>query len=270
MNKKIRLLFSVKWLCGSLLLLVITGCDFSSYLHREVLRAQNEELQQNYLKSSQIYEKILAQNPPPKLKTKVLFQLGKINFYFLGRIPEALNYFQKIVEISINPIWSVKSYEKMGRIYFHFLKDYAKSAEVYQILVQFKPKLSQNDFYEYRLALSYLHLNRYDESRKILSQIIINKRHKYNKRAYFYLGLTYYYEQEYLMSIQIWKKYLQLENRRDWVNETKFLMANSYETIEKLKESYELYYSLQNIYSDSNIIDKRLQSIYKRRVARKR
>ena len=60
------------------------------------------------------------------------------------------------------------------------------------------------------------------------------------------------------------------EKRRDNIVQTKFLMANAYETMEKLKAAYNIYYSILGEYPNTEVIKNRLKSIYERRVARKR
>ena len=61
-----------------------------------------------------------------------------------------------------------------------------------------------------------------------------------------------------------------LENRNDRIVKTKFLIANAYESAEKLKEAYNIYYSILGEYPNSEVIENRLKSLYERRVSRKR
>ena len=47
-------------------------------------------------------------------------------------------------------------------------------------------------------------------------------------------------------------------------------MANAYETMERLKKAYDLYYSLLGKYPNTEVIKNRLNAIYERKIARKR
>ena len=67
-----------------------------------------------------------------------------------------------------------------------------------------------------------------------------------------------------------WDKYISLEKRRDNIVQTKFLMGNAYETMEELKKAYNIYYSILGEYPNNDVIKNRLNSLYKRRIARKR
>jgi hypothetical protein len=71
-------------------------------------------------------------------------------------------------------------------------------------------------------------------------------------------------------AIDMWKKYLEVETRKDKKVEVRYLMANAYETIENLKEAYAIYYSLLGEYPNTQVIQNRLKAIYQRKVSRKR
>ena len=71
-------------------------------------------------------------------------------------------------------------------------------------------------------------------------------------------------------SITYMKEYIKREKRKDKVVRAKFLLANSYEVIEKLKTAYNIYYSILGEYPNTQVIQDRLKSVYERRVARRR
>ena len=60
------------------------------------------------------------------------------------------------------------------------------------------------------------------------------------------------------------------EYKKNKVIYAKFLLANTLESNEELKKAYNLYYSLLNEFPNTEVIKKRLSSIYNRRIARKR
>jgi hypothetical protein len=47
-------------------------------------------------------------------------------------------------------------------------------------------------------------------------------------------------------------------------------MANAYETMENLSKAYSIYYSIQGEYPNTKVIQNRLNSVYQRKVAKKR
>ena len=65
-------------------------------------------------------------------------------------------------------------------------------------------------------------------------------------------------------------EYLKYEKNKDRIIEAKFMIANSYETKESLKEAYDIYYSILPEYPNPEVIKGRLKSLFTRRQARKR
>ncbi|MCR9204791.1 MAG: hypothetical protein NXH75_09450, partial [Halobacteriovoraceae bacterium] len=179
-------------------------------------------------------------------------------------------YYEQIMKISSKPLWLVKTQERMGEIYFSYLKDYENSAPIYKKLSNFEPRLARQDFYSFRYAISTFNRNQYAVSLDLFTKIKSNSRHEYSDRSNFYLGLIHFQKKKWKKAVEAWKVYLKKEKRRDNIVQTKFLMANAYETMERLKIAYNLYYSILGEYPNTEVIKNRLKGIYERRVARKR
>lgn len=257
------------------ILLILIGvislsCDFTPPLNKEILQAQKYIIQQDYLAAIKKYNAILGKNPPKDIQVKINYQLGDLYSIYLSKNSEALPYYQKIMKISDEPLWLVKTQERMGEIYFSYLKNYAKSKDIYKKLSLFRPKLAKQDFYSFRYALSTFNNGNYTESYILFEEIKNNQRHEFRDRAIYYEGLILFRRKDWEKAVEIWKGYLKREKRRDNIVQTKFLMANAYETMEDLKIAYNLYYSILGEYPNTEVIKNRLKSIYQRRVARKR
>jgi tetratricopeptide (TPR) repeat protein len=256
-------------------LLLIIGvlslsCDFTPPLNKEILQAQQYIIQQNYEAAIKKYKSILRKNPPNEIQVKINYQLGDLYSIYLSKNREALPFYETIMKMSDDPLWLVKTQERMGEIYFSYLRNYTKSKDIYKKLSLFSPKLIKQDFYSFRYALSTFNNEEYAESFMLFDEIKKNKGHEYRDRATYYEGLIYFQEKKWKKSVEIWKSYLKREKRRDNIVQTKFLMANAYETMEKLKVAYNLYYSILGEYPNTEVIKNRLKGIYERRVARKR
>lgn len=252
-------------------LLIIVACDFTPVLHKKVLEAQNYIKAQNYKKAIAVYEQILEDSGlPTDLKIKIEYQLGELYSIHMFDNKKAIHYYSLIKEKSLDPFWQVKVEDKMAEIYFSYLKDFKESTQSYKRLSGFMPRLEKFDQYQHRLALSHLFLGKFDESRAVFDEISKNSSHEFYVRSFYYLGLIKFEEKKWAEAIAIWKDYLKKENRRQYHIETKFMMANAFETMEELKSAYNLYYSLLGEYPNTEVIQARLSSIYSRRIARKR
>ena len=118
--------------------------------------------------------------------------------------------------------------------------------------------------------MSYKELNKSSEAIKIFERIQQDKNHQYYVKTFFQLGMIFFEEKKWDKAISYWKEYIQIETRKDSIVRTKFLMANAYETMELLKKAYNIYYSILGEYPNTKVIKNRLESIYNRRVSRKR
>ncbi|OUR92949.1 hypothetical protein A9Q84_20795 [Halobacteriovorax marinus] len=246
------------------------SCDFTPRLHKKILEAQEYIKQQKYHKAIGQYKIILKNNPPSDIKVKIFYQMGELFSTNLGKNRQALIYFREIKELTESPLWLVKAEERIGEISFTYLKDYILSERSYKLLVNFTPRLEKYDFYQFRLAQTYLKKNNYNKAFNELSKIQKLKSHTYYVSSFYQLGLLNFQKKNWEEAIKIWKEYLRRETKKENLIQSKFLMANAYETMGKLKQAYNLYYSILGDYPNTDVVKNRLNSIYNRRVSRKR
>lgn len=245
----------------------MAGCGFSSGLYQDILKAQDLISKRKFKEAVSVYENILNRKPTKNIKIKINFQLGEIYSIYLNDYHNGLIHFNHIVNESNEPVWQVKALEKVGNIYFENLKHYQKSKYVYQKLMTFIPKLENKEFYEFRYALSLFYLKKYSE---VISLFESSDNKEKNIRIYYYLGLSHFYKSGWTEAVNSWLEYLKRESRKDLVVKTKFMIANAYESNEELKKAYNIYYSILGEYPNPEIIKNRLNSLYERRISRKR
>lgn len=250
-----------------LLIFIMASCGFTSGLYEDILEAQDLTSKHKFKEASTLYKKILLKKPALNVKTKVYFQLAEIDSIFLNRPKEAVNYYKKVIEISSDPLWHVKSIEKIANINFESLKNYKAAIKSYTKLLNFRPKLEKSDVYSFKIAMSYFYLKDYNLSEKKF-KLLINNNELYE--SYNYLALINFYRGKWTKATDYWFEYLKREKAKNKVINTKYLIANAYESNEELKKAYNIYYSLLGDYPNQEVLKKRLKSIYERRVARKR
>jgi tetratricopeptide (TPR) repeat protein len=251
-------------------LLGLSSCDFTSGLNQDILSAQKNVDQQNFHKAVELYERILKKNPSKVIKTKINYQLAEIYYLYLDEQVKALKYYQFIVDNVDDPLWQVKSLEKIADINFSFSKNYGEAIRAYRMLMNVKPRLKNYDFYFIRVGESFFEMGLYNKAREIFHQIIAQPTNPYYVEAYNQMGLIEFYNKNWEKAVEYWMEYLKREKRKDQIIKVKFLIANAYESNEKLKEAYNIYYSLLPSYPNPEVLRARLKSLYARRVARKR
>ena len=270
-NINIRLKQKTRWFVIPLVFL-FSSCllDFTPQMHNEILRAQKLILEQKYKEAIHVYQLILKESPANDIKVKIFYQLGDLLSINLSKNKQAIFYYQKIQNVTADPLWLVKSEERIAEISYRYLRDYIQSAKSYRKLSSFKPRLKNFDFYEYRLAASLQNNKNFLESEARYITISQKKNHSYRLDSYYQLGHLYFEQKKWKRAISSWTNYLKKEPKRENIIRTKFLLANAYETIEELKKAYDLYYSILGEYPNTEVVQSRLESIYARRVARKR
>ena len=249
--------------------LILSGCGFSSGQYKDILKAQELITSQQYQEAVSLYEKILSEKPSKSILIKINFQVGEIRSIYLNQYEKALINFSKIIEITEDPLWQVKAMEKIGQLNFENLKDYQSAIKSYKSLIDFKPMLQKNDFYTFRYAESLFFIEQFNSSTELFKKISANNG-QFSAESYYYLGLTSFYKKNWEAAISYWFEHLKREKRKDKIVQTKFMIANAYESSEQLKEAYNIYYSIIGEYPNTELIKQRLESLYKRRVARKR
>lgn len=246
------------------------SCDFTPPLNKEILRAQSYISKQDYRSAIEKYKNILKKSPPKNIQIKINYQLGDLYSIYLAENNESVKYYKEIMKISDDPLWLVKTQERLGEIYFTYLKQDNLSEEIYKKLSEFRPKLARQDFYSFRYALSSYENGNPIKALQLFKKIKRDRKNDYHTKAYYYEGLINFDLENWKMAVNAWNEYLKRETRKDNIVQTKFLMANAYETMEKLKKAYNLYYSILGEYPNTDVIQNRLKAIYERRVARKR
>ena len=248
----------------------LVSCDFAPRINKTILKAQDLIKAQKIKEALEVYEDSLRSDLDTALRIKILYQSAELYSIYMGDQRKSLSYFHEIKQITANPVWLVKVEEKLGEIYFDFLKDYKSAINSYKSLVSFNPKLSKSDYYDFRLAQSYLNDSQFEQALASFEEIIKKSNHEYYLSSLYYSGLIHYLNRNYVRATDFFRDYIKRESRKDKVVQAKFLLASSYESVEDLQRAYSIYYSLLSEYPNTDVIRERLKSIYSRRIARKR
>jgi tetratricopeptide (TPR) repeat protein len=262
-TQKTRIIYTI-------ILIIISGCGFTSGSYQDILEAQEHINEREYGKAVELYKKILLQSPSKNIEIKINYQLAEINSLYLSEYKEANKYYKKVTSITDEPLWQTKALEKMGSISFENLKDFKTAQFAYKKLKNFRPKLEKQSFYKLRYALTYFHQENYKQASKLLRAYITEEDIQNSLSAYYHLGLINFYKKKWEVAVSYWFDYLKREKNKDKIIQVKFMIANAYESNKKLKEAYNIYYSIIGSYPNPDVIKSRLNSLYKRRVARKR
>ena len=130
--------------------------------------------------------------------------------------------------------------------------------------------MQYSDFYDFRVAEALFESGQLVKADQRFMRFSSDTNHAHHIESFYYLGLVRFYRQEWELAVEKWLEYIKREKRKDLIVKTKFLIANAYESGEKLKEAYNIYYSLLDDHPNPQVVKDRLKALYARRVARKR
>ncbi len=250
--------------------MLLASCDFTSGLNREILTAQDHVERQEYANAAEAYERLLRKSPAKDLRAKIHYQLAEIYYLYLNQPARALGHYRFIVENDETPRNQVKALEKIAEISFSVNKDYPAAIRAYQTLMAFKPRLKSADDYDFRIAEAQFEAGELAKADARFARFASDTNHAHHIDSFYYQGLIRFYGRRWEEAVEKWFDYMKREKRKDLIVKTKFLVANAYESGEKLKEAYNIYYSLLDDHPNPQVIKDRLKALYARRVARKR
>lgn len=255
---------------GVLILSTLFSCDYTPPINKKIIEAQKYIESRQYKKSVVLYEEILDRNPNKELRLKISYQLGELYSIYLGQYKKAVKYYEEAKSLTQDPIWLIKIEEKLGETNFSYLKNYAEAIENYKRLSGFTPRLKDYDLYEFRTAISYYYLRKYDYAIELLTNIQKNPGHEFFNQSFYYLGLLYFDRKDFAKALFVWNEYIKREQKPEKLAQAKFFIANIYEVTEHYTEAYDIYYSILNDYPNPDIVQMRLNSLYNRKKARRR
>jgi tetratricopeptide (TPR) repeat protein len=250
--------------------LFLLSCDFTPPINRKIIDAQNYITEQKYNKAAYLYEEILKNNLSAELRIKLSYQLGELYSIYLGQNKKAVFYYKEVKALTEDPLWLIKIEEKLAEINFFYIKNYSEAIRNYSRLSEFNPRLKNYDFFQYQIALAYYYLLSYDKAIEQLTKLETNPNNEYFIRSFYLMGLIYFEKKDYNKALFVWSEYLKRETKKEFVVQAKFLVANIYESTDNLKMAYDIYYSISKDYPNPDVIQNRLNSLYERRVARRR
>jgi tetratricopeptide (TPR) repeat protein len=249
---------------------VLASCDFTPPLNKKILDAQNLIRDNQYEEAISRYVVILKNNPPAEIKVKIRYQIADLYSIYLSKIEESLPYYEEVAKTSEDERWKLKSLERLSDLNFTHLKRYDKAIFYFREMLYLTTDKTEIDFFEYRIAQSYFKKSDFQNAIQKFAEISNNKTHSYYVKSIYYQAMVHYYLEEWDQSIKLFQNYIGIEKNRDDVINAKFILANALESRENLNKAYDIYSSILGEYPNTEVVKAKLESIYRRRVARKR
>ena len=248
----------------------VVSCDFTPPLNKKILDAQNLIRSNQYEEAISKYIVILKNNPPDEIKVKIRYQIADLYSIYLSKIDESLPFYEEVAKMTSDQAWKLKALERLAELNFTHLKRYDKAVFYFRQMLYLTADKNNIDFFEFRIAQSFFKKSDFINAKLKFKEIANNSNHLYYVKSIYHQAMIAYYEQDLDRSIRLFQKYISIEKNRDDLIQAKFILANALETRENLSKAYDIYSSILGEYPNTKVVKAKLESIYRRRVARKR
>ncbi|MCB9092939.1 MAG: hypothetical protein H6620_10315 [Halobacteriovoraceae bacterium] len=245
------------------------SCSRETKITRLILNAQEQTEEGKYKDALETYNEILNLKINSEIENRIIFQKAKLYHLYIQNFEQAKLQYKLILNLADKPFWQILGLEGIAKIELDHDKEYNSCFKHYQKLKSFLPKLELYDSYE-NLALECAFKS---SSEKNLSDagesILIIDHHPLLAKFRWYEGLSLFNKGKYQESIDLWAKNLtQIEE--PYKAKVKFYMGLAYENLEQLEKAYKMFYSVLKTYPEPDAVQYKLESLYQRRVERKR
>jgi TolA-binding protein len=135
----------------------------------------------------------------------------------------------------------------------------------YQTLLSIEAKSLEQDFFLFQLGQSYFRLNNFEKAREQYQKVLEDfPKSSLGARVRYEIGNTYYMEGKYDIAIEALKQVVRLNAPSEYATEAQFLMAQSFEHLDKATNAFQMYQAIQDRYPAQEVLKFRMQEIEKK------
>ena len=145
------------------IILLFTSCSFNSTSYEQIVLAQKDIDQQNYISAKERLERVLLSHLNLELRAKVLHQVGILNAFHLGNIKEGLKSFKLVLDLPLEENKKRKSLLFLADLYFSKLRDFKNSELLYRQLINLKNDGAFDQFLYFRFVKSIFEQGKFKE-----------------------------------------------------------------------------------------------------------
>jgi TolA-binding protein len=159
----------------------------------------------------------------------------------------------------------------IGEILFSKVEDYKAAIDQYQRLLGKYPDSEEKDFFLYRMAKSYYHILKFDDSVATFRRLI-NERPQSHllEESLYQIGNGLYTKGEYEAAIEAFEEVMIKFPKGKYTIFAQFGVATCYEELDQLDEAYTIYNRIKDSYPSKNVVELKLKRVKERRESRNR
>lgn len=263
---KIGLLIIVLLILGAAFFIVPRKRSFSTYASRAETAFKNK----NFNQSIELYLKSLKQYPKHIRTPEVLLIVGDIYNFSLGNTEKAGKAYGLLNEKYPRSFESRRGFKNAAEMY-EKNQQYQKSLLAYQGILDNFPGSSDLDEVRFSVANMALKLKKYEPARRSLMAIIENNPETpIADRVLYQIGNIFFMEGASQAAIQVLEVTVKKYPDSPLNTEMLFTLGNAYEERGQVDKSLKIYRSIQALYPNPMVIDKKIQNLVGRKTETKK
>lgn len=226
---------------------------------------------QKYSAAIQEFKKVFDNDPKSAIAQQALFRMGIIQYLYLNDYVEAVKNFRQYAFLSQDTKQVYEAEKHIGEILFSKMEDYKASIEQYHRLIGKYPDSEEQDFFLYRMAKSYYHILKFEESVATFRRLIKERPQSILvEESLYQIGNALYTKGDYEAAIDTFEEVLVRYPKGKYGIYAQFGIATCYEELEQLDEAFTVYNRIKDVYPSKNVVELKLKRVKDRRASRKR
>ncbi len=238
-------------------------------LHAAFNRAEAQILSGDYATSLELYEEIYVGHPDFVLAPRALFRAGEVNNLFVKSYHDALYAFHLLEKEYAESEYVLPALEQEAEIYKNQLNDYSRAVAIYQRLVD--RGREPGDRFQYELADCYFRLNNFEQARIEYENMLKSwPQSELVTEVRYRIGMAYALEGGMKEAEAVFRDLVKIAPDTPFGVEARFGLASVLEEQERLREALKELQSLEGVYPNTEILQRKISQVEERIKKKKR
>jgi tetratricopeptide (TPR) repeat protein len=256
----------------------LSGCTSQNPRDRFML-AEKLWQEKNYPAAIAEYEKVIQKDPSSQIGVQAGYRAAMTQTLFLNEHLAALRKLNRIIEGDTDPEFTYESYRQIGEILFTKLEQYEQAIQHYERMLELYPKDINQAEYIYRIGKAQFHLLKFEDSIRTL-KIVVDKHRgtEWAKKARYEMAVSQQTKGHQLQtqetraaqdafkeSVKQYEQFIKLYPDDPLALQARFEIGNCYEEMDQVDAAYKIFEEIRDKYPNRTVVELKLKRIHDRK-----
>jgi len=252
------------------LLLFLESCSSGTGEQSWILA---EELfhQGKYKESIRQFQKVVEADPKSEIGQRAFIRMAEIQNIYLSDYENSIKSYRHFILRSTDRDLILFSQEQIATIQFKKIGDYKGAIKSYEILLNYRPKLKNQDEILHQIGECYFRLLNFEKSLFFFKkQLEEYPDSAYAEETLFEISNVYFTKGDYSKAIEAYLEVIRRFPRGKFAVSARFGIASSYEEQDQLEKAYLLLKEIEDVYPNKEAIRTKMKHLLNRKISSKR